>query len=84
MRSLKEKLKSLPARPGVYLFKDRSGEIIYIGKAKSLRRRVASYFKPNPDLTTGVLLDRLYAIDYQITAAELDALILEDELVKKY
>ncbi|MBN3033154.1 MAG: excinuclease ABC subunit UvrC [Candidatus Saganbacteria bacterium] len=84
MSSLKEKLRSLPARPGVYLFKDKRGEIIYVGKAKSLRRRVASYFRPRPGLKTSVLLERLYDIDYIVTGSELDALLLEDELVKKY
>ncbi|MDD5593375.1 MAG: excinuclease ABC subunit UvrC [Candidatus Margulisbacteria bacterium] len=84
MSSLKEKLAALPAKPGVYLFKDKKGEIIYVGKAKVLRRRVASYFKPNPELKTSILLDRLYDIDYVTTASELDALLLEDELIKKY
>ena len=84
MSSLREKLNALPTKPGVYLFKDRNGVIIYVGKARVLRKRVASYFKPNPDIKTGILLDRLYDIDYITTASELDALILEDELVKKY
>jgi excinuclease ABC subunit C len=84
MSSLKEKLKALPAKPGVYLFKDRNGTIIYIGKARSLRKRVASYFKPNPDLKVSIIIDRLYDIDYIVTGSELDALILEDELVKKH
>ena len=84
MSSLKEKLSSLPNKPGVYLFKDKSGEIIYVGKARSLRKRVSSYFRKNPDLKTSLLLDRLNAIDYIITGSELDALILENELIKKY
>lgn len=84
MSSLKEKLKSLPNKPGVYLFKDKSGVILYVGKAKSLRKRVSSYFKKPADIKTGILLDRLYDIDYIIAGSELDALILEDELIKKY
>jgi excinuclease ABC subunit C len=84
MSTLREKLSALPAKPGVYLFKDRTGVIIYVGKAKSLRKRVASYFKPHADIKTTILVERLYDIDYIITASELDALILEDELVKKY
>jgi len=84
MSSLKEKLSALPNKPGVYLFKDKSGEIIYVGKARALRKRVTSYFRRNPDIKTSVLLDRLHDIDYITTASELDALILEDELVKKY
>ena len=84
MASLKEKLKALPNKPGVYLFKDRNGVIIYIGKAKSLRKRVSSYFSKPPDIKTGILLERLYDIDYVVAGSELDALILEDELIKKY
>jgi excinuclease ABC subunit C len=84
MSSLKEKLKSLPNKPGVYLFKDKSGSILYVGKAKSLRKRVSSYFNKPADIKTGILLDRLYDIDYIIAGSELDALILEDELIKKY
>jgi len=84
MSSLGEKLKSLPQKPGVYFFKDRNGAVIYVGKAKALRKRVASYFKPNPDIKTGILLGRLYDIDYTVTGSELDALILENELIKKY
>jgi len=84
MSSLKEKLKALPNKPGVYLFKDKNGVIIYIGKAKLLRKRVASYFKGKPEIKTSILLERLYDIDYIVTGSELDALILEDELVKKY
>jgi excinuclease ABC subunit C len=82
--SLKEKLKALPNKPGVYLFKDRNGTILYVGKAKALRRRVASYFKKPAELKTSILLDRLHDIDYILAASELDALILEDELIKKY
>lgn len=74
----------MPDKPGVYLFKDKSGEIIYIGKAKSLRKRVANYFRPQLDIKTTVLIDRLYDIDYIVTGSEMDALVLEDELVKKY
>jgi excinuclease ABC subunit C len=84
MSSLKEKLKALPSKPGVYLFKDRSGVIIYVGKAKSLRKRVSSYFSKSPDIKTGILLERLYDIDYVVAGSEMDALILEDELIKKY
>ncbi|MDD4179778.1 MAG: excinuclease ABC subunit UvrC [Candidatus Margulisbacteria bacterium] len=84
MSSLQEKLKTLPAKPGVYLFKGRAGEIIYVGKARVLRQRVASYFQKNGDLKTSILVSKLRDIDYIVTASELDALILEDKLVKKY
>jgi len=84
MSSLREKLKSLPHQPGVYLFKDKQGVILYVGKAKCLRKRVASYFKPDPDIKLSILLDKLRDVDYIVTGSELEALILEDELVKKY
>jgi excinuclease ABC subunit C len=84
MSSLKEKLKALPNKPGVYLFKDKNGAVIYVGKAKSLRKRVSSYFNRSLDVKTGILLGRLADIDYILAASELDALILEDELIKKY
>jgi excinuclease ABC subunit C len=84
MKSLKEKLKCLPTKPGVYLFKDKSGTVIYVGKAKSLRKRVSSYFTKKPDIKTGILLERLKDIDFILTKTELEALLLEDELVKKY
>jgi excinuclease ABC subunit C len=85
MASLREKVDSLPNRPGVYFFKDRQGEIIYVGKAKNLRRRVASYFRPaGRDIKKSILLSRLRDLDYQLTASYLDALILEDRLIKKH
>lgn len=84
MASPLEQLKSLPQKPGVYLFKDKFGAIIYIGKARSLRRRVASYFKKSPELKTSILIGKLSKIDYIVTGSELDALVLENELIKKY
>lgn len=84
MSSLKDKLKALPSRPGVYLFKDKNGVIIYVGKAKSLRKRVASYFSKKPEIKTSIILAKLYDIDYIVSGSEMDALILEDELIKKY
>lgn len=84
MASPLEQLKSLPQKPGVYLFKDKFGAIIYIGKARSLRRRVASYFKKSPELKTSILLGKLSKIDYIVTGSELDALVLESELIKEY
>ncbi len=84
MSSLKEKLKTLPNKPGVYLFKDKSDLVLYIGKAKALRKRVSSYFRKHDDIKTKILLERLYDIDYVVTGSEMDALVLEDQLIKKY
>ncbi|MFA6170113.1 MAG: excinuclease ABC subunit UvrC [Candidatus Margulisiibacteriota bacterium] len=83
MRSLREKIAALPNSPGVYLFKDKSGVVIYVGKAKVLRRRVASYFNREPDIKTSLLIRRIRDLDYQLTGSEMDALLLEDQLVKK-
>jgi excinuclease ABC subunit C len=83
---LEAKLARLPAQPGVYLFRDGSGRILYIGKAKSLRSRVRSYFRnaPGLDLKTEFLRRSLTDLDYIVTDTEVEALILESTLVKKH
>ncbi|MBI5399977.1 excinuclease ABC subunit UvrC [Candidatus Saganbacteria bacterium] len=81
---MQDKLKTLPDKPGVYLFKDKNGVVLYVGKAKSLRKRVASYFSRPQEIKTSILLSKLRDIDYILAASEMDALLLEDELVKKY
>ena len=80
------KIAGLPRTPGVYLFKDRSGGIIYIGKAKSLRQRVRSYFQASHsrDLKTDFLVRHARDFDYVVTDSEVEALILESSLVKKH
>jgi excinuclease ABC subunit C len=83
---LREKAKSLPTVPGIYKFKDDSGEIIYVGKAKVLKNRVRSYFQGNLDVTskTYALVQRIREIEYVEALSELEALILEAELIKKF
>lgn len=83
---IEDKLKSLPAAPGVYLMKGKSGEALYIGKAKNLRERVVSYFRSSGDSRPSVkfLASRATDIDWIITANEKEALFLEDTLLKKY
>ncbi|MFZ7113434.1 MAG: excinuclease ABC subunit UvrC [Desulfatiglandales bacterium] len=78
--------RTLPEKPGVYLFKDQSGEVIYIGKAKNLKKRVLSYFRPPTDrpYKTGLMMDRARDLDYILTSTEKEAFILESSLVKKY
>ncbi len=85
-KEVAEKLANLPHQPGVYKFKDKSGEIIYVGKAKSLRNRVGSYFHANldPETKTGSLVSRINDIEYIQVESEFDAIILEAELIKKY
>lgn len=83
--NIKNKLRDVPRSPGVYLFKDSQGNILYIGKAKSLRTRLASYFIDNVALwTVQMLQEEACDFEYFVTASEHSALILEAELVKNY
>ena len=75
----------LPSRPGVYLFKGKGGEILYIGKAKDLKKRVRSYFQGDgKDVKTSVMLSRVQEVDHIVTETEKEALILEDALIKEH
>ena len=79
------KLKVLPNKPGVYQYYDKSGIIIYVGKAKDLKKRVASYFNKKLDSgKTRVLVRQIEDIKYIVVDTELDALLLENNLIKKY
>ena len=79
-----EKVKQLPQQSGVYLFKDKTGKIIYIGKAISLRNRVSSYFNKSytHSLKVSQMINRIDDVDYIITGSEMEALLLESRLVK--
>jgi len=81
-----DKLSRVSSGPGVYLMKDRVGEIIYVGKARNLKKRLASYFtKPvQPDIKTSVLVKKIERFDTILTASEKEALILESTLIKRY
>ena len=83
---LETQLKALPARPGVYLFRDKGGDVLYVGKAKSLRPRVRSYFQQGLDSRTAIrqLPDRVDDIEVIVTQNEVEALHLEQNLVKRY
>jgi len=76
----------LPDGPGVYIFKDSSGRMLYVGKAKSLKKRVLSYFRPLDDLPhkTAIMMKRATSLEYLLTNTEKEALIVEDNLVKKF
>jgi excinuclease ABC subunit C len=84
MSNIRLKIKQLPDRPGVYLYKDKTGEIIYVGKATSLRRRVASYFMRAGDIKTEKLVADIFDLETRETPTAIEALILESELIKKY
>ncbi len=85
-QALKDKVRALPTAPGVYLFRGRGGEVLYVGKAVSLRNRVRTYFQPSGQLTPKVRALTREAVDLEtiVTASEAEALILEDALIKKY
>ena len=80
----KAKAHALPLNPGCYLMKDENGTVIYVGKAKSLRKRVSQYFLPNRDRKTQALVEKIRDIDHVITGNDYEALILENNLIKKY
>ncbi len=79
---LENQIKSLPNKPGVYLFKNRLKKIIYIGKAKKLKKRVLSYFFKNK--ASVIFVNKIFSLDFILTKNEKDALLLENELIKKY
>ncbi|MGD2099432.1 MAG: excinuclease ABC subunit UvrC [Desulfobacterales bacterium] len=83
---LTDKLARVTHEPGVYLLKDGEGKIIYIGKARDLRKRLAAYFKNNghTDMKTGVLVKKIVDFDTIITGNEKEALILESNLIKRH
>ncbi len=83
---LKEKVKLLPPSPGVYMMKDKTGKIIYVGKSKTLRNRVASYFQPLHSLSpkTAKLSTVIFDFECIYTSTETEALILENELIKRH
>jgi excinuclease ABC subunit C len=83
---LEDRLKTLPAKPGVYLFRDKQGDVLYIGKAKSLRPRVRSYFQQSLDSRAAIrqLPERVEDIEVIVTQNEVEALHLEQNLVKRH
>lgn len=83
---IRERARLLPEEPGVYVYRDEAGEVLYIGKAKSLRKRVGSYARPDRALErkTAELVVRVAEIDVTITGTETEALLLEQTLVKQH
>src|SRR5690625_1005068 len=83
---VKEKVDHLPLSPGVYMFKDRKGRRLYIGKAKQLRNRVRSYFQNSGghDGRIRVMVKKISDLEVIVTDSESEALILENNLIKKH
>lgn len=82
---IKLKIRNLPENPGIYQYFDKTGKIIYIGKAKNLKKRVSSYFTKNhPHGKIRVLVSQIRDIKYTVVETETDALLLENNLIKKY
>ncbi len=79
----RKEYKTMPETPGVYLMKDTSGKLLYVGKAANLRRRVSSYFERPHDIRIETMVGQIAEIDFRQTDSALEALILEAELIKK-
>ena len=82
--NIDKKLSLVPHLPGCYLMKDENGIIIYVGKSKNLKNRLSSYFKSTHTGKTACLVRDIRDFDYIITSSELEALLLEINLIKKH
>ena len=84
--TLADEVKVLPGKPGIYQFLDAAGNIIYIGKAKNLKKRVSSYFRKDREAggKISVMIRKIAAIEHMVVDTELEALLLENNLIKKY
>ena len=85
-RELKEKVLSLPLSPGVYLMQDKTGTIIYVGKAKKLKNRVSQYFQDSASHSpkTRMMVSKIADFDYIVARSEFEALVLECSLIKRH
>lgn len=85
---IRNKLSQIPHRPGVYLHKDRFGTVIYVGKARELRKRVSQYFHPSRrmgwDLKFNALVEAIHDLDWHVVKSEAEALLLEGKLIKEF
>ena len=83
---LKEKALSLPYAPGVYIMRDKTDKVIYVGKAKKLKNRVSQYFQDTASHTpkTRMMVSKIHHFDVIVAASEFEALVLECSLIKRY
>ena len=86
--NIRKKLSILPHKPGIYLMRDRLSTVIYVGKARDLRKRVTQYFQPSRrmgwDLKFKALVDMIHDFDYHVVRSEPEALLLEGKLIKEF
>src|SRR5712672_3301293 len=85
---IRNKLSQLPHKPGIYLMKDRFGRVIYVGKARDLRKRVSQYFHPSRrmgwDLKLNALVDAIHDLDVHVVRNEAESVLLEGKLIKEF
>lgn len=84
LEAIKNKLSLVPEQPGCYLMKNREGTVIYVGKAKVLRNRLRSYFTGSHTVKTQLMVNEVVDFEYIVTASNVEALILEANLIKTY
>ncbi len=86
--TIRKKISALPHKPGIYLMRDRFGTVIYVGKARDLRKRVSSYFQPSRrlgwDLKFNALVEAIHDFDFHVVRSEPEALLLEGKLIKEF
>ena len=86
--TIRKKLGTLPHKPGIYLMRDRFGTVIYVGKARDLRKRVSQYFQPSRklgwDLKFRALVEAIHDLDFHVVRSEPEALLLEGKLIKEF
>src|SRR6266702_2632047 len=86
--NIRKKVSALPHKPGIYLMRDRFGTVIYVGKARDLRKRVSHYFQPSRrmswDLKFKALIEAIYDLDFHVVRSEPEALLLEGKLIKEF
>src|SRR5438552_2560180 len=86
--TIRKKIGALPHKPGIYLMRDRFGTVIYVGKARDLRKRVSHYFQPSRrmgcDLKFKALIEGIHDFDFHVVRSEPEALLLESKLIKEF
>ncbi|QEN04807.1 excinuclease ABC subunit UvrC [Thiospirochaeta perfilievii] len=84
INKLKNLVKEFPLNPGIYIMRDNENQVIYVGKAKKLQNRVLSYFNSGKDIKTTMLMKHVFSLEYTVTDTEYEALLLENNLIKKW